>query len=161
MSVSRNIIRTSGWNTSENLIINKTVEDWSSQLPISLCKMRISKPHRIHCWWYFSGSDISIYPCAIFGLRLKLKHSGKHRETCTNNYNTSIFWKLYTFYFFTAMPMEPMGFPQVGVGLQLVRDPTTGHLLLIHSPGKYISRILFKLFQSVKGVFYNCIVNSH
>lgn len=34
------------------------------------------------------------------------------------------------------MPMEPVGFPQVGVGLQLVRDPTTGHLLLIHSAGK-------------------------
>ena len=35
-----------------------------------------------------------------------------------------------------------MGFPQVGVGLQLVRDPTTGHLLLIHSAGEYIFKIL-------------------
>lgn len=37
------------------------------------------------------------------------------------------------------MPMEPVGFPQMGVGLQgglqLVRDPTTGHLLLIHAAG--------------------------
>ncbi|XP_023289035.1 uncharacterized protein LOC105699944 isoform X2 [Orussus abietinus] len=36
-----------------------------------------------------------------------------------------------------AMPMEPVGFPQMGVGLQgglqLVRDPSTGHLLLIHA----------------------------
>ncbi|XP_078051820.1 uncharacterized protein LOC144477968, partial [Augochlora pura] len=35
------------------------------------------------------------------------------------------------------MPMEPVGFPQMGVGvqggLQLVRDPNTGHLLLIHA----------------------------
>lgn len=35
--------------------------------------------------------------------------------------------------------MEPVGFPQMGVGLQgglqLVRDPTTGHLLLIHAAG--------------------------
>ena len=41
------------------------------------------------------------------------------------------------------MPMEPVGFPQVGVGLQLVRDPTTGHLLLIHSAGKYIRKFYF------------------
>ncbi|KAK0076969.1 hypothetical protein PV325_004610 [Microctonus aethiopoides] len=38
----------------------------------------------------------------------------------------------------TAMsPLEPIGFPQIGVGLQgglqLVRDPTTGQLLLIHA----------------------------
>ncbi|XP_011310744.1 uncharacterized protein wge isoform X2 [Fopius arisanus] len=37
-----------------------------------------------------------------------------------------------------AMPaLEPVGFPQLGVGLQgglqLVRDPSTGHLLLIHA----------------------------
>ncbi|XP_011866393.1 PREDICTED: uncharacterized protein LOC105561220 isoform X3 [Vollenhovia emeryi] len=36
-----------------------------------------------------------------------------------------------------AMPTEPVGFPQMGSGLQgglqLVRDPTTGHILLIHS----------------------------
>lgn len=35
--------------------------------------------------------------------------------------------------------LEPVGFPQLGVGLQgglqLVRDPTTGHLLLIHAAG--------------------------
>lgn len=39
------------------------------------------------------------------------------------------------------MPMEPVGFPQMGVGLQgglqLVRDPTTGHLLLIHAAGMF------------------------
>ncbi|XP_036150363.1 uncharacterized protein LOC105840034 isoform X3 [Monomorium pharaonis] len=36
-----------------------------------------------------------------------------------------------------AMPTEPVGFPQMGSGLQgglqLVRDPTTGHILLIHA----------------------------
>ena len=40
---------------------------------------------------------------------------------------------------FTAMPTEPVGFPQMGSGLQgglqLVRDPTTGHILLIHAAG--------------------------
>lgn len=38
-------------------------------------------------------------------------------------------------------PLEPIGFPQIGVGLQgglqLVRDPTTGQLLLIHAVGQY------------------------
>lgn len=38
------------------------------------------------------------------------------------------------------MPTEPLNFPQMGVGLQgglqLVRDPTSGHLLLIHAAGK-------------------------
>jgi len=37
------------------------------------------------------------------------------------------------------MPTEPVGFPQMSSGLQgglqLVRDPTTGHILLIHSAG--------------------------
>lgn len=44
------------------------------------------------------------------------------------------FWQYPT----AAMPMDPVGFPQMGIGglqggLQLVRDPTTGHLLLIHA----------------------------
>ena len=46
-------------------------------------------------------------------------------------------------HYVTAMPMEPVGFPQMGVGLQgglqLVRDPTTGHLLLIHAAGMVIN----------------------
>ena len=37
--------------------------------------------------------------------------------------------------------MEPVGFPQMGMGLQsglqLVRDPNTGHLLLIHAAGNW------------------------
>lgn len=37
------------------------------------------------------------------------------------------------------MPTEPLNFPQMGVGLQgglqLVRDPASGHLLLIHAAG--------------------------
>lgn len=42
---------------------------------------------------------------------------------------------------YSAMPMDPVGFPQMGIGglqggLQLVRDPTTGHLLLIHAAGE-------------------------
>lgn len=40
------------------------------------------------------------------------------------------------------MPTEPVGFPQMGSGLQgglqLVRDPTTGHILLIHAAGNAI-----------------------
>lgn len=43
-----------------------------------------------------------------------------------------------------AMPTEPVGFPQMSSGLQgglqLVRDPTTGHILLIHSAGNVIFR---------------------
>lgn len=54
----------------------------------------------------------------------------------------------------TAMPaMEPVGFPQMGVGLQgglqgglqLVRDPTSGHLLLIHAAGEYRAEKLKKI----------------
>lgn len=45
---------------------------------------------------------------------------------------------------FTAMPTEPVGFPQMGSGLQgglqLVRDPTTGHILLIHAAGNAETR---------------------
>ncbi|XP_008559177.1 uncharacterized protein LOC103579528 isoform X3 [Microplitis demolitor] len=44
-----------------------------------------------------------------------------------------------------AMPsLEPVGFPQLGVGLQgglqLVRDPTTGHLLLIHAAAEQMQQ---------------------
>ncbi|XP_034941429.1 uncharacterized protein wge isoform X2 [Chelonus insularis] len=45
----------------------------------------------------------------------------------------------------TAMPaLEPVGFPQLGVGLQgglqLVRDPSTGHLLLIHAAAEQMQQ---------------------
>ncbi|XP_063989724.1 uncharacterized protein LOC135168983 isoform X3 [Diachasmimorpha longicaudata] len=44
-----------------------------------------------------------------------------------------------------AMPaLEPVGFPQLGVGLQgglqLVRDPSTGHLLLIHAAAEQLQQ---------------------
>lgn len=57
------------------------------------------------------------------------------------------------------MPMEPVGFPQMGVGLQgglqLVRDPTTGHLLLIHAAGTFIKiyRHVYSNFQYLKLLF--------
>ncbi|XP_074094348.1 BAH domain and coiled-coil containing protein winged eye isoform X2 [Cotesia typhae] len=45
----------------------------------------------------------------------------------------------------TAMPsLEPVGFPHLGVGLQgglqLVRDPTSGHLLLIHAAAEQMQQ---------------------
>ncbi|XP_046425397.1 uncharacterized protein LOC124182332 isoform X1 [Neodiprion fabricii] len=51
------------------------------------------------------------------------------------------FWQYPT----AAMPMDPVGFPQMGIGglqggLQLVRDPSTGHLLLIHATAEQVQQ---------------------
>lgn len=46
--------------------------------------------------------------------------------------------------------LEPVGFPQLSVGLQgglqLVRDPSTGHLLLIHGAGNERKKKIINLF---------------
>lgn len=51
------------------------------------------------------------------------------------------------------MSMEPLGFPQMGVGLQgglqLVRDPNTGHLLLIHAAGENQLPLLYVYDKSI------------
>ncbi|XP_057330421.1 uncharacterized protein LOC130670856 isoform X3 [Microplitis mediator] len=53
-----------------------------------------------------------------------------------------------------AMPsLEPVGFPQLGVGLQgglqLVRDPTSGHLLLIHAAEQMQQAVVWPNYPSV------------
>ncbi|XP_014473147.1 PREDICTED: uncharacterized protein LOC106743634 isoform X2 [Dinoponera quadriceps] len=54
-----------------------------------------------------------------------------------------------------AMPTEPLNFPQMGVGLQgglqLVRDPASGHLLLIHAAEQMQQAVVWPNYASHGG----------
>ncbi|XP_046744501.1 uncharacterized protein LOC124410294 isoform X2 [Diprion similis] len=62
------------------------------------------------------------------------------------------FWQYPT----AAMPMDPVGFPQMGIGglqggLQLVRDPSTGHLLLIHATEQVQQAVVWPNYSGNSG----------
>lgn len=60
-----------------------------------------------------------------------------------------VHWFIFVFRLAAMPSLEPVGFPHLGVGLQgglqLVRDPTSGHLLLIHAAGKFFH--ILKVFK--------------
>ncbi|XP_039314883.1 uncharacterized protein LOC105204830 isoform X6 [Solenopsis invicta] len=118
------------------------VAEVSTSLHATTTSVKIEPvPHKSENGIAVSNAGAGGIPVGIAVARQRLQH----QETSTSMRNVSL--SHHTSHHATsyhhfqpdslAMPTEPVGFPQMGSGLQgglqLVRDPTTGHILLIHA----------------------------